>query len=145
MRRRPKRWLAGIALVGLLLALLGYGGWGAAQGDSSPLVVGGAADLQIEDRRLGERVISYRMPRPEDGWVSAVGRRLKLSGWLLDTASYEWGNTERFVPVYVREQSILNLRISDRVELRGDRERAVIVSQRSYSWIWPAVVRAFTR
>jgi hypothetical protein len=68
------------------------------------------------------------MPNPDDGWQTAIARRLSLSGWSLAADRYQWGGTENTttVAVYARTSQIWFFEIRERVEMLGDRSNALI-------------------
>jgi hypothetical protein len=117
-----------IALLSPLLILLacGVGAWVAARGLTDAFIAPGAADVRVAEVVLGQRVIAYRMPHPEDGWQSAIVRRLNLSGWSLVTDFYQWGDTEKYTPVYQRRTQLWFVQICERAQLLGDRSNAII-------------------
>jgi hypothetical protein len=119
-----------IAILGLLLAALGCaaGAWLALGRTSAPFVAPGAANVRIVEIGPGERQITYSMPNPDDGWQTAVARRLSLSGWRLDADRWQWGGTETttVLVAYVRTSQFWFLSISERAELFGDRSSALI-------------------
>jgi len=126
-----------VAAVGLalLVAALGAGAWLLVQPAASLFVVPGAVEVRVEDLRVGERRISYRMARPEDGWQTLLAYRLLHSGW--ERKQLEpWGNTENFVPAYTRTATVWPLRLDEEVELTGSREYAVITVTRRMRFVW---------
>lgn len=126
-----------IAILSLVLAVLacGVGAWATVRRATSAFIAPGAADVQVSEIAPGQRVIAYRMPNPADGWQSAVTRRLLLSGWSLVTDFYQWGDTEKYTPMYQRTSQIWFISVRERAELMGDRNFAIInISYRiSYS------------
>jgi hypothetical protein len=118
------------AILGLLitLAACGAGVWAARELVTAPFIAPGAAGVQVSEIAPGERQITYFMPNPDDGWQSAVARRLSLSGWELASDRYQWGGTETItaVAVYVRTSHIWFIEIRERVELLGDRSNALL-------------------
>ncbi len=117
-----------VALLSLLLILLACaaGAWAAVRGLTDAFVAPGAADVRVSEVGLGQRVITYRMPHPEDGWQTAIVRRLNLSGWTLVTDFYQWGDTEKYTPIYQRTTRLWLLQICERAQLIGDRSNAII-------------------
>src|SRR5689334_21289606 len=84
------------AILGLLLVVLvcGVGAWLAVRGVTGTFVAPGAANIRVAEIGPGEREITYTMPNPDDGWQTAIARRLSLSGWSLDVDRWQWGGTE---------------------------------------------------
>jgi len=117
-----------IAILGLILAVLACSGgaWATVRRATSAFIAPGAADVRVSEVRPGQRVITYLMPNPADGWQSAITRRLLLSGWSLTTDFYQWGDTEKYTPVYQRTSQIWFIRVRERAELLGDRKFAII-------------------
>lgn len=125
MRRRRALWL-GIVVTLVLLLACGAGAWAVVRGVTDAFIAPGAADVRVSQVGLSQRVISYRMPHPEDGWQTAIVRRLNLSGWSLVTDFYQWGDTEKYTPVYQRKSQLWFLKICERAQLVGDRNHAII-------------------
>ncbi len=93
---------------------------------TAPFIAPGAANVQVSEVAPGQRQITYIMPNPDDGWQTAVARRLSLSGWSLAVDRYQWGGTETTttIAVYARTSHLWFLEIRERVELLGDRSSA---------------------
>jgi hypothetical protein len=108
------------------LLLCGAGVW-ALDGRATALFVApGAAGVLVQRASLAERVIAYSMPNPDDGWQTAIARRLSASGWSISTDFYQWGDTEKFRPIYQRVTRIWLWRLCERAELLGDRAHALV-------------------
>jgi hypothetical protein len=124
-----------IVAVGLLLAVIGCGGgvWVARSQVTAPFLAPGAADIQVAEMEPGVRQITYRMPNPDDGWQSAIARRLNFSGWRLKADQYAWGDTEKYKVVYTRTSQIWFLQVNEEAQLLGDRSYALIIV--SYSML----------
>ncbi len=118
------------AILSLLItvAACGAGAWAAHELVTAPFIAPGAADVQVSEIGPGERRITYSMPNPDDGWQTAIARRLSLSGWSLAVDRYQWGGTESTttVAVYARTSHIWFFEIRERAELLGDRSSALI-------------------
>ena len=119
-----------VAILSLLIAVAacGAGAWAAREMVTAPFIAPGAAEVQVSEIAPGEREITYSMPNPDDGWQSAVARRLSLSGWSVAADRYQWGGTEKTttIAVYIRTSHIWFLEIRERVELLGDRSTALL-------------------
>jgi hypothetical protein len=126
-----------IAILGLLLTLVtcGAGTWLALRGATRTFVAPGAANVKVAELGLGRREITYNMPNPDDGWQTAVARRLILSGWDLEADPHQWGGTETITVLssYVRTSRFWFFAIRERAELLGDRSSALIRVQYSFS------------
>jgi hypothetical protein len=126
-----------IALLSLLLALVacGAGAWVTLRGVTGTFVAPGAANIKVTEIRPGEREITYTMPNPNDGWQTAVGKRLNLSGWRLETDPFQWGGTETITTLasYVRTSHFWFFTIRERAELLGDRSSALIRVRYSFT------------
>jgi len=123
--RGLRRWLApaGVVIVlGGCVALF----WLSGRALDEPFVAPGAEDVAITQSSLDTRQISYQMPGPDDAWQSTVARRLSNSGWRLSHAHYTWGDTEHYVPIYVRTSQVWVVTLSEQATLSGDRQHAVI-------------------
>ena len=124
-----------IAILSLLLALTacGAGAVLAIRGATKTFVAPGATDVKIAELGLGRREIAYVMPNPDDGWQTAIARRLSLSGWNLETDPRQWGGTETITVLssYARTSHFWFLTIRERAELLGDRRSALIRVQYS--------------
>src|SRR5690242_19916934 len=118
------------AVLSLLLAILACGASVLAIRSlaTAPFVAPGAADVQVSEVAAGERQITYSMLNPDDGWQTAVARRLSLSDWSLEADRYQWGGTEKIttLAVYARTTRIWFREIRERAELLGDRSNALI-------------------
>jgi hypothetical protein len=117
-----------IVIVLLILALAGVGVWASARALTAPFVAQGAAEVQIQNNGFGERVITYRMPNPDDGWQTYVARGLASNGWRLTRDGMQWGGTEtiRSLGTYTRTTQLWFVTIRERAELQGDRSTARI-------------------
>jgi hypothetical protein len=119
-----------IAILSLMLAIAACsaGAWLAIRGVTDPFVAPGAANVHVSEIEVGERLITYTMPNPDDGWQTAVARRLSLSGWSLEADRWQWGGTETTIVLasYIRTSQFWFLTIRERVELLGDRSNAFI-------------------
>jgi hypothetical protein len=117
-----------IALLSLLIIPIacGVGVWAIVQRTTTIFIAPGAVNIRMFEVALGERVITYQMRNPSDGWQTAIARRLSLSGWSLATDYYQWGDTEKYKTTYIRNSQIWLLRICERAELLGDRHYAII-------------------
>jgi hypothetical protein len=126
-----------IAILSLLLTLLacGAGAWLALRHTTSTFVAPGAIDVKVAELGPGRREITYVMPNPDDGWQTAIARRLSLSGWNLETDPHQWGGTETITVLssYVRTSRFWFWTIRERAELLGDRGSALIRVQYSLS------------
>ena len=102
--------------------------WLAHRAMIAPFVAPGAASITVTDMALGERQITYFMPNPDDGWQTAIARRLSFSGWELAADRYQWGGTEKItaMAIYARTSRFWFLEIHERAELLGDRSNALI-------------------
>jgi hypothetical protein len=90
--------------------------------------------VQVDMLGAGERLITYEMP-PGAAWLSPVGRRLKLSGWVISDENYQWGTTESYVAtIYVRDTRLWPLRLHERAELSGDNRFANIRVRYVLAW-----------
>ncbi|MDZ4719549.1 MAG: hypothetical protein SH847_13930, partial [Roseiflexaceae bacterium] len=116
------------AILWLLIILIacGLAGWAIVRRATLTFVAPGAADIRVRDVAPGERTITYQMPNPSDGWQTVIARRLSVSGWTLATDYYQWGDTEKYKTIYVRNSQIWLLHMCERAELLGDRSNAVI-------------------
>jgi len=112
----------------ILIITCGAGTWTIREMVTAPFIAPGAADVQVSEIAPGERQITYIMPNPDDGWQTAVARRLSLSGWSLAADRYQWGGTEKTIVIaaYIRTSHIWFLDIRERVELLGDRSSALL-------------------
>jgi hypothetical protein len=119
-----------VAILSLLIAVAvcGAGAWTIREMVTAPFIAPGAAGVQVSEIAPGERQITYTMPNPDDGWQTAVARRLSLSGWSLAADRYQWGGTEKTIVIaaYTRTSRIWFLDIRERVELLGDRSSALL-------------------
>ena len=119
-----------LAVLSLVLVIVGCPGglWAARNAVTTPFVAPGAAGVAVAEVALGERQITYFMPNPDDGWQSAIARRLSLSGWSLAADRWQWGNTETttVLAVYARTSRFWFLEVRERAELFGDRSNALI-------------------
>jgi hypothetical protein len=102
-----------IALLSLLIIPIacGVGVWAIVQRTTTIFIAPGAVNIRMFEVALGERVITYQMRNPRDGWQTAIARRLSLSGWSLATDYYQWGDTEKYKTTYIRNSQIWLLRI----------------------------------
>jgi hypothetical protein len=114
--------LAPLILIGTCCA----GAWLVRDFATAPFIAPGAANVQVTEVAPGLRQITYTMPNPDDGWQTAVARRLSLSGWSLAAEHYQWGGTETTttIAIYARTSHLWFLEIRERVELLGDRSSA---------------------
>ena len=112
----------------ILIFICCAGAWTIRDLATAPFIAPGAANVQVSEIGPGVREISYSMPNPDDGWQTAVARRLSLSGWSLAADRYQWGGTETTtaVAVYMRTSQLWFLEIHERVELLGDRSSALL-------------------
>jgi hypothetical protein len=120
------------SMIGLLLLILAcVGVWASVRALTSPFIAPGAADVQIRDNAFGERVITYRMPNPDDGWQTSVARRLAANGWNLTRDGTQWGGTETIVSLgtYTKTTQFWFLSFYERAEFQGDRSEARILVQ----------------
>jgi hypothetical protein len=119
-----------IAIVCLLLSVAGcgVGAWLAIRGVTGSFIAPGAANVRVVEIGPGQREITYSMPNPDDGWQTAIARRLSLSGWRLDADRWQWGGTETttVLAAYVRTSHFWFFTIYERAELWGDRSSALI-------------------
>jgi hypothetical protein len=119
-----------LAALGLLVVVAGCsaGVWVTVSAITGPFIAPGAADVQVSEIAPGERQITYSMPNPGDGWLSAVARRLSLSGWSIAADKYQWGGTETITTLatYTRTSRIWFLEVRERAELQGNRSNAFI-------------------
>jgi hypothetical protein len=126
-----------VIILGLLLAVFacGAGAWLALRSVTGTFVAPGAADVRVTEIAPGERAITYHMPHPEDGWQTAIARRLSLSGWSLDADRWQWGGTETttILAAYVRISRFWFFTIHERAELLGDRSSALIRVRYSFT------------
>jgi hypothetical protein len=129
-----------LAVLSLVLGVVSCaaGLWVAHSAVTSPFVAPGAASVVVAEIAPGERQISYVMPNPDDGWQTAVARRLSLSGWQLAADRYQWGGTETItsVAVYARVSKIWFLEIRERAEMFGDRGNALIKIRYAIDYRW---------
>src|SRR5262245_47584564 len=118
-----------VAIASLLFTVVacGVGAWLARDQMTAPFLAPGAADIQVAELAPGERRITYRMPNPDDGWQTAVARRLSLSGWRLADRD-PWGGTDETIVLvtYARTSQFWFLEFRERAELLGDRTFALI-------------------
>jgi hypothetical protein len=114
--------LAPLILIGTCCA----GAWLVRDFATAPFIAPGAANVRVTEVAPGLRQITYTMPNPDDGWQTAVARRLSLSGWSLAAEHYQWGGTETTttIAIYARTSHLWFLEIHERVELLGDRSSA---------------------
>jgi hypothetical protein len=112
----------------ILVVLCGAGAWAIHEVATAPFVAPGAANVHVSEVAAGQRQITYTMPNPDDGWQTAIARRLSLSGWSLAADRSQWGGTENTttVAVYARTSHIWFFEIRERVEMLGDRSNALI-------------------
>ncbi|HJZ47205.1 MAG TPA: hypothetical protein VKE41_08575 [Roseiflexaceae bacterium] len=126
-----------IAILSLLLATVacGAGGWLAIRGLTGAFIAPGAASVRVAETGPGEREITYVMPNPDDGWQTAIARRLSLSGWRLDSDRWQWGGTETInvLATYVRTSRFWFFTVQERAELLGDRSSALIRVRYSFT------------
>jgi hypothetical protein len=119
-----------IAIVSLMLAVLACaaGAWATVRHATTVFIAPGAADVQVSEIGLGERVITYRMANADDTWQTPVVLRLTASGWRVEADKYQWGGTDRtnVLATYIRTSGFWFLRIHERAELLGDRTTAMI-------------------
>jgi hypothetical protein len=119
-----------LAVLSLVLLIVGCaaGLWAARSAVTDPFVAPGAANIVVAEIAPGQRQISYVMPNPDDGWQTAVARRLSISGWRLADDRYQWGGTETItaVAIYTRTSRVWFLEVYERAELLGDRSNALI-------------------
>jgi hypothetical protein len=129
-----------IAILSLLLAAVacGAGAWLTMRGITDTFVAPGAANVRVAEIRPGEREITYTMPNPNDGWQTAVSRRLNLSGWRLETDPFQWGGTETITTLaaYVRTSHFWFFNLRERAELLGNRSSALIRVSYSFTTRW---------
>ena len=126
IHRRRTLWLGIVATLAPLL-LCGAGVW-ALDGRATALFVApGAAGVLVQRASLAERVIAYSMPNPDDGWQTAIARRLSLSGWRVAYRD-PWGGTDEttVLVTYDRTSQFWFLELHERAELLGDRTFALI-------------------
>jgi hypothetical protein len=121
------RRIAAASLVVAVVACIAAA-WAARSLATTPFIASGAADVRVSEIAPGQRRITYAMPNPDDGWQSAVVRRLRLDGWGLAADRYQWGGTETIttLAVYTRTSRLWFLELRERAELRGDRSNAII-------------------
>jgi hypothetical protein len=126
------------AVLSLVLVVVGCvaGLWAARSAVTAPFVAPGAADVVVAEIAPGQREISYVMPNPDDGWQTAVARRLSFSGWQLAADRYQWGGTETItaIAVYARTSQFWFLEVRERAELLGDRSNALIKISYVVDW-----------
>lgn len=119
-----------IAILSLIVAVAacGAGAWLAVRGVTGAFIAPGAANVRVAEIGPGQREITYIMPNPDDGWQTAIARRLSLSGWRLDAERWQWGGTETttVLAAYVRTSRLWFFTIRERAELLGDRSSALI-------------------
>jgi hypothetical protein len=110
----------------ILIVTCCAGAWLVRDFATAPFIAPGAANVQVTEVAPGLRQITYTMPNPDDGWQTAVARRLSLSGWSLAAEHYQWGGTETTttIAIYARTSHLWFLEIRERVELLGDRSSA---------------------
>jgi hypothetical protein len=110
----------------ILIVTCCAGAWLVRDFATAPFIAPGAANVQVTEVAPGLRQITYTMPNPDDGWQTAVARRLSLSGWSLAAEHYQWGGTETTttIAIYARTSHLWFLEIRERVELLGDRSNA---------------------
>jgi hypothetical protein len=127
-----------LAILSLLIVIVACGaGVGVSRAAiTAPFIAPGAADIQVTEVGPGERLITYRMPNPDDGWLTAVARRLSLEGWALAIDRYAWGNTEKYVSTYERSSRFWVVEIHEQTELLGDRGNALIKIHYSVALQW---------
>ena len=127
-----------LAVMSLVLLIVGCaaGLWAARSAVTAPFVAPGAANIVVAEIAPGQRQISYVMPNPDDGWQTAVARRLSISGWRLASDRYQWGGTETItaVAIYARTSRIWFLEVRERAELIGDRSNALIKVSYAVDW-----------
>ncbi len=126
-----------IVILSVLLAVIACaaGAWLALRGVTETFVAPGAANVRVVEIQPGQREITYTMPNPDDGWQTAVARRLGLSGWDLETDPQQWGGTETItvLSTYARTSHFWIFTIRERAELLGDRSSALIRVSYSFS------------
>jgi hypothetical protein len=112
--------------------------WVARSAVTAPFVAPGAADVAVAEIAPGERQITYFMPNPDDGWQTAIARRLSFSGWRLAADRYQWGGTEKItaIAVYARTSQFWFLEVRERAELLGDRSNALIKISYAVDYHW---------
>jgi hypothetical protein len=110
----------------ILIGTCCAGAWLVRDFATAPFIAPGAANVRVTEVAPGLRQITYTMPNPDDGWQTAVARRLSLSGWSLAAEHYQWGGTETTttIAIYARTSHLWFLEIRERVELLGDRSSA---------------------
>ena len=118
------------AILSLLLAIIacGAGTWATIRHVTSAFIAPGAANIHIAEVGPGEREITYMMPNPDDGWQTAIARRLDNSGWQLARDRFQWGGTDEItvLSTYTRISQFWFFTIRERAELLGDRSSARI-------------------
>jgi hypothetical protein len=121
------RRIAAASLIVTVVACIAAA-WAATSLATAPFIASGAADVHVSEIGPGQRQITYAMPNPDDGWQTAVVRRLRLDGWSLAADRYQWGGTETIttLAVYTRTSHLWFLELRERAELRGDRSNAII-------------------
>lgn len=70
-----------VTLLVLLVASVVGGGLWLLQPQTTPLIVPGATDIQVESTSWGERRLTYRAPGEPFAWYFAVTGNLRASGW----------------------------------------------------------------
>jgi hypothetical protein len=112
--------------------------WLARNAVTAPFVAPGAAGVVVDEVAAGERQITYTMPNPDDGWQTAIARRLSLSGWRLAADRWQWGNTETttVLAIYTRTSQFWFIEVRERAELFGDRSNALIKVAYAFEYHW---------
>ncbi len=95
----------------------------------------GALDVEVSNLAFGQRLITYRMANPQDGWQTNVGRRLRSQGWQDPTESYVfWGATEQFSNTYTRHIQLWRIAFWEQALLDGNARNARITVRRWVEW-----------
>src|SRR5262245_18239339 len=132
--------LGRLAILIVVLLVVGCAAslWLAHNAVTAPFVAPGAANVMVYEVAVGERQITYIMPNPDDGWQTAIARRLSLSGWSLAADRWQWGNTETttVLAIYTRTSRFWFIEVRERAELFGDRSYALIKIAYAFEYHW---------
>jgi hypothetical protein len=112
--------------------------WLARNAVTAPFIAPGAVGVVVDEVAAGQRQITYTMPNPDDGWQTAIARRLSLSGWSLAADRWQWGNTDTttVLAIYTRSSRFWFIEVRERAELFGDRSYALIKVAYAFEYHW---------
>lgn len=118
----------------VLIGACALGGWAAAQPSANRFLMPGSLDVQITETGVGQRLITYRMANPQDGWLTSTANRLQKEGWDPPTGLYIWGSTELYAAIYTRHVQVWRVIFWEQARLDGDARFAKITVRRWVEW-----------